>query len=928
MVNLTQTDVSVERESVSKPPRTLQLERGAAVGRYVILDVVGEGGMGIVYAAYDPELDRKLALKLLRTASSERRAERRRLRLIREAQAMARLSHANVITVHDVGTIDDQVFVAMEFIEGCSLGEWIRLEHEWRRVVDVFAQAGKGLAAAHAAGLVHRDFKPDNVMLTDEHRAVVTDFGLARAAGRRGASESRDPDGMASKSRASLSTTVTAAGAIMGTPAYMSPEQHEGRPVDARSDQFAFAVALYEALYGVRPFPGDDVASLAYNVGAGNVRPAPSRSHVPSWLRQVLLRALSVEPAERFPSMVELLEALHRDRSSGRRWPWAAFGFAALAGAGVGAGLWLGGGEDPCSGGEAQAESVMGTQARRPAQAAFEGSGLPFAEQGWAAVDRALGAYQASWMEAYGAVCKAGRSPANPGFVARDACLDRSLDDAAAVLAVLEGGDPRALEQALHAVVVLPSPSRCTAPVVAPPTEAIALYAELSHTAALQRTGLSEQGLDIAQALTERAGLVRDDGLRAEALLWLARLQRTAGRLEQSEFNARESLGVALGSGNDAVAADAAVILVGLIGADGQRAREAEGWDGVAVALQQRSAATPADRAKLLWARARMLEASGRADAARRPLEEAAATLEEAYGGHDLRVAEAWAALGWHALRARDHGRARPWFERALGVAEVALGPDHPRTAAWVHALGEVWMLEGRLDRAAITLADALRVREQYGEAEPRAQTLLMLASIHMARGELDDAEQTLVAVGDIDGLSGTQRGQAVVGLSRLALRRGDLDGAMRGAAASRAGLGTPETVHQRRSLDAITADAMLRQGNVDAAEVLIDETIAALERGGGDATPALAEPLTVRGELLLTRMHPARALGDLERALSLRAARDAYGTARTEYALARALDAVDPHSMRAAELAGEALGRLDVREPLYAEVQRWLAER
>ncbi|MBV1859010.1 MAG: serine/threonine-protein kinase, partial [Nannocystaceae bacterium] len=876
--------------------------------------------------SYDPELDRKLALKLLRTASTERRAERRRLRLIREAQAMARLSHAHVITVHDVGTIDDQVFVAMEFIEGCSLAEWIRMDHGWRRIVEIFLQAGEGLAAAHAAGLVHRDFKPDNVMLTAEFRAVVTDFGLARAATRRDASESREPDVLGNPSRASLSTTVTAVGAIMGTPAYMSPEQHEGREVDARSDQFAFAVALHEALFGVRPFPGDDVASLAYNVGVGNIRPAPSRTNVPGWVRQVLLKALSVGPSERYPTMVEMLEALRREGSGKRSWRWptaTVVGVMAVAGT---LGVLLDDGDDPCAGGAAQLEAVLGPDAREPVRAVFANSPLPFAPDGWTAVDATLTGYAETWLVAHTEVCDARSTAPAMLYASRAACLERRLGDVDAMLTVLAQGDPRALQRGLEAVSELPFPDRClTAPAASASSAAASLYGDLARVAALQRAGLDDEGLQAARELVERTSITQDLGLQAEARVRLASLQRNASRLELAEFNFKEALGLALQSGNDPFAADAAVALVDIIGADRNRTREAEGWAGIATALQERAGASVTERVALLVARAQLLEVSGRLDAARRPLQEAAQRLEDAFGQQDARVASAWASMGYRALRARDPSTAGPLFERALGVTQSALGPVHPRTASLMHAVGEVALLEGNLEEAAESLQAALLVRNQVADPKPRAETMLLQAFVDMARGDLDAAEETLLTVGALDGLSATMRGHAAVEFARLALRRGDAQGAIRAARSSRTVLGGPQTQGERLGLDAVTAGALLRQGHVREAEILIDDTIAALERGEGDAVAALAEPLTVRGELLLERALPARALGDLERALALRTALDTYGTARTEFALAQALVAVDPESSRAEELARQALGRLSAQEPLHTAAQRWL---
>ncbi len=936
MVNVTQTDVSVDRSAPPSSAASLHLERGASVGRYVILDIVGEGGMGIVYSAYDPELDRKLALKLLRTSSSDRRAERRRLRLIREAQAMARLSHANVITVHDVGTIDDQVFVAMEFIEGCSLAEWIRMDHAWRPVVDVFVQAGEGLAAAHAAGLVHRDFKPDNVMLTGEHRAVVTDFGLARASGRSGASESCDPDGLGGPPRASLSTTVTAAGAIMGTPAYMSPEQHEGREVDARSDQFAFAVALYEALYGVRPFPGEDVASLAYNVGAGNVRPAPSRSSVPGWLRQVLTRALSVEPSERYPSMVELLAALRRDRRGrGRRWTSVLVGAGVATCGSVALAVWAGRADDPCAGGTQRVEETLGASGRAAAKATFEASALPFATHTWPAVEGALEAHADAWANAYTAMCEASRDggPAeDTRYARRGACLQHRLDDAQALLAVFAQGETVALERALEAVSALSEPREClneslpSLDASDDPASADA-WASLARIAALQRAGLTDEGLLAARAFVERTAASGDLRLRAEAHLWLAFLQRDASRWALAELNDQEALGLALRAGRDSLAAAAAVALVETVGRDEDRVREAEGWSTVASALLDRSAAPVQLRATFLRNRALLLEHSGRKDAARRPLREAADLLEHSYGTDDVRVASAWTALGLQALRAGDARAAAPLFERALGVVGATLGPHHPRHAALSHLLAEVALIEGDLDRASRALSQALAVRSALADQTAVAETLLLRAWVETARGDIEAAEATLLAVVELEALPMSVQGQAAFELSRLSLRRGRVDAAIRGAARSRAMLVGSDAAQQRLALDAVTADALLRRGELERAEVLIDESIRGLESYGGDASAALASPLTVRGELSLARGEPARALGDLERALGLRLALDAYGLARTEFALARALAAVDPRSGRARELGRQALRRLDDGEPLHAAVRGWLTD-
>jgi eukaryotic-like serine/threonine-protein kinase len=285
------------------------LSPGARLGRYVIGRVLGVGGMGVVYEAEDPRLGRRVALKLLRSAPGDAVGERQ-ARLLREAQAMARLSHPNVLPVFDLGTEDGRGFLAMELVEGPTLAGWSRqAERPWREVLERFLEAGRGLAAAHRAGLVHRDFKPTNVLVGADGRARVTDFGLVRVDDDTGPSPTES-------STASPEPTLTRAGAVPGTPAYMSPEQLEGRPVDARSDQFSFCVALHEALYGLRPFAVEAPREQRWTPR----RPASGR-HLPRPVKAALARGLALEPAARFPSMDALLDALGKPSArKGRGW--------------------------------------------------------------------------------------------------------------------------------------------------------------------------------------------------------------------------------------------------------------------------------------------------------------------------------------------------------------------------------------------------------------------------------------------------------------------------------------------------------------------------------------------------------------------------------------------------------------------------------
>ena len=307
-------------------PESRELAPGTRVGRYIVERRVGGGAMGTVYAAEDPDLDRTVAVKVLRAQRLADTARSRvRARLLREAQAMARLSHPEVITVYDVGTFGDQLFVAMEYVEGETLRQWRAARHRnYADVLEVYERAGAGLAAAHDAGLVHRDFKPDNVLVGRDGRVRVTDFGLARSVDR--TSDGDTSDDTSGAARAGLATTLTRSGALVGTPAYMAPEQLRGRSADARSDVFSFCVALYEAVYVERPFAGVTVPGLLASIEQGIVRAAPIMTRVPRWLRSVLLVGLRAAPEERFASMRALLDALRSAPRASRRRSQGAMG--------------------------------------------------------------------------------------------------------------------------------------------------------------------------------------------------------------------------------------------------------------------------------------------------------------------------------------------------------------------------------------------------------------------------------------------------------------------------------------------------------------------------------------------------------------------------------------------------------------------------
>jgi eukaryotic-like serine/threonine-protein kinase len=291
------------------------------IGRFTVLEELGRGGMGLVYSAHDEQLDRKVAIKVLLDEASSSDAQRR---FLREGQAMARITHVNVVNVHEVGTSHGQPFLAMELIRGQSLSMWLRSQPGWREVLEVFIQAGRGLIAAHQADLVHCDLKLNNIMRGDDGVVKILDFGIARSMDGVHANShdgnATSEGAPASGSASSFAAPVTQEGMVEGTPLYMAPEQLSGGNIDARTDQFSFCVALYEALYGERPFHGMSVEDLMQAIIKGSIRSAPRGSKVPAVVRKAVLRGLAHDPAKRWSSMEALLELLQRQLAPRRSW--------------------------------------------------------------------------------------------------------------------------------------------------------------------------------------------------------------------------------------------------------------------------------------------------------------------------------------------------------------------------------------------------------------------------------------------------------------------------------------------------------------------------------------------------------------------------------------------------------------------------------
>ncbi len=435
---------------------------GARVGRYQVLGAVGRGGMGEVYAAYHPDLDRRIALKVVQ--GFDQRTGERRLRLLREARAIARLSHPNVITVHDAGTFGDRVFIAMELISGRTIDEWLRDEpRTWQQILDVFVAAGRGLAAAHAAGIVHRDFKPQNVMIANDGAVRVMDFGLARLSEDDAAAPARE----AGEDEPALPIgDLTKTGAVVGTPAYMSPEQFRREAIDARSDQFNFCVALHEALFGSRP-------AVAAHADTDHARPETSKPslprNVPGWLRAIVLRGAAPERDQRYPTMEGLLAALERGRRRlRRRGSLAAAALAVLVLAGGGWRLARGNRlacvlpKDRIA--EAWAAGDPSDPRRQSIHRTFAASGRATAETSWERLSKVLDEYVTAWSTMYLQTCEATHVRGEQSAEVLDlrmTCLGDNLDQVRALTGELMTANDNALSHAVAAAQGLTPISRC-----------------------------------------------------------------------------------------------------------------------------------------------------------------------------------------------------------------------------------------------------------------------------------------------------------------------------------------------------------------------------------------------------------------------------------------------------------------------------------
>ncbi len=750
---------------VGKVSAYRELPPHSQVGRYLLLKRLGDGGMGVVYSAYDPDLERKVALKLLRP-DVQTDSEEARSRLLREAQAMARVSHPNIVPIFDVGMWGDQVFLAMELVDGGTLHSWLTdAKRPWREVLERFLAAGQGLQAAHEAGLVHRDFKPANVLLSSTGRVYVTDFGLAREVGAPKKEEPL-PEEARQLSRHMLDASITQAGTVMGTPIYMAPEQLMDPALDARSDQFSFCASLYWALYHQRAFEPEHMGEiviawltqraqgqpLTFTATRPLIHEPPREVKVPVWVRQAMMRGLALDPAARFPSMKELLQALSQAQRRTRLRRWA----IAASAVGVGLAVMAGGlyqRSQVCTSAGARIDEVWGPAAQQKLEAAFTATGRPSAAETALRAVQVLEGYAAAWKRQSTEACEATRvhgTQPEELLARRLVCLERRRKDMRATVELLAGADAALVDKALDAVHTLPRLQECED--VESLAEQQGLPTDPARHAEIER--LEEPLAEVRarvdagryQAAMEAARQLEAPVLATGYLPLMAELHFHLGWLQEmlGDSPAAARLLAQAASNAEAGRADRlkASILIKLIFVeDGQtHFAQAAAWGELAEATIRRIGGDPLLEADVRVNQANLAISQKHFPEARSLLEQARALQQRALApGHPKRARTTY-LLGKVLQDMGEHARAEELLEEALRQTEASVGALHPDMA-----------------RRHYVLAWALRERKQYERAVEHGRAAVAIckptlgAQSAYCAETLDELSVSLLALGRHD---------------------------------------------------------------------------------------------------------------------------------------------------------------------------------
>ncbi|WP_147449090.1 serine/threonine-protein kinase, partial [Corallococcus terminator] len=920
----------------------------------VVLRPVWDGGMGVVYTAWDPELDRTVCLKLLRSELISLLGAEAQSRLQREAQAMARLAHPNVVGIHDVGTWDGGLFIAMEYVRGGNLREWLRQAPRSRReVVEVFVQVGRGLEAAHAHGLIHRDIKPDNLLVGEDGRARVTDFGLVLQA-----SDATPMRPELAAARGALDVKLTHPGRVMGTPAYMPPEQLAGRAVDALSDQFSFCASLFEALFDERPFQGDSVEDLCRNISLGKVTavPASRERKVPRGLRAAVLKGLSPEPPHRHASMTVLLRELSRDVGR-RRARLVVAGVAVLGAATAFAAPQYAQHTRlaACDAPQRALDGIWDAQAVGAITRTFAGTGLPHADTAWGATHTVVDAYADQWRGLRREVCRAAVVDRLPEETLglQERCLARGLQALKSLSALSRAADREVVSRSLSMAHALPELASCgevavlTASPTPPPSDA-ALRTKVEQVRlalvdlrAQREAGRFRQVMEPLQVLRKEVEALGYRPLEAEVLHLHGLAQHDSGLVLEATQTLRRAAVAGEAGRHELLAARAWTDLVFAAGRRLKRFDEARLGAELATAALERVGGEPVLAARLLANRAALESAQGNTEAAVKLNAEAVSAYRRLLGDGHPDTVRAFLQWGTLLYGAKRDAEAKAVFQQALSAMEHSVGPHHPAVVALLTSLGRVARRQGDAaggrayyDRA-VRLLEALDGPEHPDLSIPltnRALLLLELGRFDEARADLrrvlelarrgsgDDSLEVAEAYGDLALCELRSREFArAVEFAERALRM----------ARAKLPVGHADFAFYESTL----AHALSAREQWAQAQRLFESAARTEQAAEAPDSETLADILT---GLALTQVGQGRAAEAEEaarRALALRSAHgaDSADVGETRFVLARALWLTGQHRAALDEARGAAAdyGRSTRRRDLdVADVASWLAAR
>jgi len=927
----------------------------------------------VVYAAFDDKLERKVALKLVAQRSDDRASHRP----LREAQALARLSHPNVVTVYEVGALPDGgLFIAMELIKGHTLRAWQHGQpRTWREIVAMYADAGRGLAAAHRTGIVHRDFKPDNVLVGEDGRVRVVDFGLASAdhaplappTSRAGVLDGGEPRGGDPRDVANLcdASTIdappdadpalanTRSVSVAGTPGYIAPEHLSGAPADARADQYSFCVALYEALHGERP-------GRALGAPARGSAPEPS---YPRWLGELLQRGLAPSPLARFATMDALVVELTRSRERIRRRALTAAVVGGLVTAGVATAMSRAAREPPpCPLAVGELAGVWDPAVRLRGRAAILGTGAAFASAAWASTETAFDHYAERWLGAQQEACAATWVRHAQSAVLLDQrmeCLAARRRSLAAATEVLQARPAQAVAHAGELLGSLGDLELCAdtrALLVVGPGAAIAgrrdpaLHAKLAtireHLARADALLATGDTAGAGPLVTRAAALATDldgDPVQAELAYFEARIQSRTGDMANAIRTANRAIALAVASHHDELQPDIWLMLAVRGGAVDQRADEIETWLSQGEAWLSRLA-HPVDSRRIHaeHARGKLELTTAQPRAAVTTLSHGIAAAEALWGPSDPRLLHLLTDRAVAEGQLHDAKAAIADGERALAIGLAAWGADHPDIAQVRRALGLLYIEQlGDVARGEheLTLAVAL-YRTQLGDDSIEvANCEQALSQAAQYRGDyaavLAHAERAEQIYARRLGAEHPRRGEALLGVGAARFMRKDFAGSLDAYEAAypilRAALGDAHTTVGL--LLSNTGETLLALRRAGAAQADFERALAILERKLGPDDVSLAFPLKGLGLAHLQRGRPGTAIAPLERALTLRtsspAASDPQELAEIRWGLARALRALGRDPERARSLARSAATAYSGLGPESAaraqEIQHWI---